>query len=246
MSRRIPYQEAIESLEAMFVGMDREVIHMILEENQGRIDPTVSVLLAMQSEDIQQQQKQQQAQPKIVEKKKQDFVVVHNLADDFLRPPSYFAAKHGNAGRIREQENHQQQNLNAAHQEIQIQVNQHGNSALSSSPKKENSNPNPNSNSAAKTFAQFGAAAKKKMEIFKEKLRRNKEKTALIDEEEDEEDGPEDASILLDANDSKFKKNEQYNFPKDLNEELERNSLFQSQKINIEKSEMEMVNKKKE
>ncbi len=47
MSNRVPYESALSDLQSMFAGVDREVIAMLLQSNQGVMERTVENLLAI-------------------------------------------------------------------------------------------------------------------------------------------------------------------------------------------------------
>jgi len=46
----VPYEEAVATLTAMFEAMDKEVIVMILRENQGHLERTIDILLSMSTD----------------------------------------------------------------------------------------------------------------------------------------------------------------------------------------------------
>merc|ERR1719356_2133208 len=99
---QVTIQAALDTLCSMFESVDRDVIHMILIEGcGGNMESAVEALLAMtggvpqsQQQPSKQQQQQKQKQAQTSKSSQQQSSV--NLADDFLRPPSYFLAKYEN------------------------------------------------------------------------------------------------------------------------------------------------------
>jgi len=105
----ITFADALKTLKSMFADMDESVLKLVLESNQGRMETTVEHLLAMsgQAESPPQAagpaaagqnaapaayQPPAEAQPKNLSNAPEKPMVTgqHNLAEDFLRPPSYF------------------------------------------------------------------------------------------------------------------------------------------------------------
>jgi len=52
MSRKINYEDAIENLQKMFAGVDKEVINTILTMHKGRLDPTIEDLLKLTNDAV--------------------------------------------------------------------------------------------------------------------------------------------------------------------------------------------------
>merc|ERR1712173_333892 len=93
---------ALDTLAAMFESVDRDVIHMILIEGcGGNMENAVEALLSMtggvpqtQTPPKQASKPQQKNNARRASQQQQSSV---NLADDFLRPPSYFLSKYENS-----------------------------------------------------------------------------------------------------------------------------------------------------
>merc|ERR1712228_737658 len=113
---QVTIQAALNTLCAMFESVDRDVVHMILIEGcGGNMESAVEALLTMTGGVSQSQQQQQQQQQAKVPKQKQSVNTNKvqsssvNLADDFLRPPSYFLSKYENEHEFDKERSEQRQ-----------------------------------------------------------------------------------------------------------------------------------------
>ena len=105
MSHHVTYEDAMATLQSMFGGVDREVIGMVLQSNNGHVEKTVENLLAMTggaaAADVQQQSSFQSSLtvPSSSSSSSSYGGAQSVLPDDFLRPPSYFIAQLSGPGR---------------------------------------------------------------------------------------------------------------------------------------------------
>jgi len=102
--QQVTINAALDTLCTMFESVDRDVIHMILIEGcGGNMEGAVEALLTMTG-GISQKPKSKtkpkpEPKPEPESKPKQEQSSI-NLADDFLRPPSYFLSKYESSHEI--------------------------------------------------------------------------------------------------------------------------------------------------
>jgi hypothetical protein len=202
----ISYRDAMASLRAMFADIDPDVIHAVLESNEGRMDPTINDLLQMQSADPVAPAQPSPAQPNLPRPvhimdiaPAQPVKVQSDLPDDFLRPPSYFKRKGGArndederiARMLQEEFNRRERDQLYYGQDI-IHPNprsQAGNRAgISREPSEER---------PANRDESIMGSAKKKFELLKEKFRKHRARGASHNELLDEGEGEDDDQALI-------------------------------------------------
>ena len=107
MSHHVTYEEAMATLQSMFGGVDREVIAMVLQSNSGHVEKTVENLLAMTGGGAAADAHSSSFQSSLAASSSSSSSyggVQSVLPDDFMRPPSYFAAQLTGPGRQRQYE----------------------------------------------------------------------------------------------------------------------------------------------
>eukprot|EP01084_Bolivina_argentea_P259694 438280_1 len=100
--QQISMDNVIDTLQSMFLLMDREVLRLVLmEQCDGNLDTAVDTLLAMQSSQSKSQPSKQSnsnkpAQPSNEEILYDDNMIPITISDNFLQPPSHFLRKYYN------------------------------------------------------------------------------------------------------------------------------------------------------
>eukprot|EP00475_Leptophrys_vorax_P042045 TRINITY_DN79363_c0_g1_i1.p1 TRINITY_DN79363_c0_g1~~TRINITY_DN79363_c0_g1_i1.p1 ORF type:complete len:330 (-),score=121.96 TRINITY_DN79363_c0_g1_i1:39-1028(-) len=221
MAGKISYNDAMASLKSMFSAVDTEVIAMVLQANEGLLDPTINALISMQAsaeaspkgENVYENAQPVPAKPavsppKAVHHEPEEELGFPELADDFLRPPSYFTR----AAKSQEDDEAFARMLQA---EFDKAANRQASVGYGQPQPQRNpypNQPNPARNSPApvvapaaaanrspenspvrgddevvvgeqgqgigEAFSNFNNAAKRKMEILKEKFKKNRERQA--------------------------------------------------------------------
>lgn len=205
----------MNSLKLMFEGVDDDVIQLVLESHQGRIDGAVTALLAMSGDSGNKPRENAAA------------LGFEALPDDFLRPPSYFKRTSGSAdaqnladdeafARIIQEE--MDQASRAAYENARLwkfggkdyrskyqqslyaptyvaAVEQENVAQIQQQPALEEENVEIRKKSSASVLSSMGVAARKRFDMFKEKINRHRERRKrnyksdgmrLMDEDEDD------------------------------------------------------------